>query len=392
MSLLLALFCDAKCVNVILSAGNSEGGLLSYIYIFSILILLILGLLNNGLNVKVNKPAILILFTISIYLLLTIIFVGMPNTSILVLLVQTFVAFVLPFLIQIDVRTFLYGLMIIPIPAITRVNQIFVMSNIGYDAISMGVSYAFLTPVIASIVYVFVFFKYDSILKKTMILIIVFINSIYASYLFLYGSRGPLLAILLLVLYLFIVKYDLYRNKITINIRRLVLFLFLAVIISTMLIPIFNALNDILQSKSLSFRFVDKILHMHEEGDISNGRTSIYNFTIENIFQRPIFGHGIGCFYTYYYDSNIQYPHNFILQLLYDGGIVLFLIVIIPVISNIKKWYKHSTIDKYVLISILLFSSVPRSLVSGDLWESGILWLCFGTLISPSIEFNKNNI
>lgn len=390
MSLLLALFCDAKCLNVILTSGNAEGGILAYIYIYTILSLVILGFLCKKSRIRINTSLTLMLFTIITCILSTISFVGMPSTSVLMILVQTFAAFLLPSLIIIDVRTFIYGLMIIPIPAIAKVNEIFVMNSIWYDAISMGLSYAFLTPVIASIVYIFVYFKHDKLLTRVLILPIVFVNFIYATYLILYGSRGPLLAIFLLIIYLLVVKYDSIRNRIVINKRRVYFLLVLGVFLLVVFIPIINVLNDLLQSYDLSFRFVEKILLMYEDGDISNGRTSIYEYTINSIFQRPIFGHGIGCFYKYYPDKDIQYPHNFILQLLYDGGIVLFLIIVIPVIFGIKKWYKNSTIDEYVLMSILLFSSVPRSMFSGDLWESGLLWLFFGVIVNYSIVVKRN--
>ena len=75
------------------------------------------------------------------------------------------------------------------------------------------------------------------------------------------------------------------------------------------------------------------------------------------------------------------YPHNFLLQLLYDGGILLTIPVIYLVVGGILNWYKFCSEDEFTVISALLLMSVPGALFSGNLWENNRLWLSFAALI-----------
>jgi O-antigen ligase len=118
-------------------------------------------------------------------------------------------------------------------------------------------------------------------------------------------------------------------------------------------------------------KFLSKTIRMMRESNTLNGRESIFSTTISGIAQAPVLGHGIS---TFYYYTGIEYPHNFILQMLYDIGFVGFSLVFIPFLFGIWRFCKACDSDSY-LIGVLLFSaSVPGALFSHDLWVNITLW------------------
>ena len=73
--------------------------------------------------------------------------------------------------------------------------------------------------------------------------------------------------------------------------------------------------------------FFVKMNKMIALNDISNGREPVYEAAIAGIKNAPLLGNGIEAFPAY---TAYSYPHNFILQLVYEGGI---LFCVIPVIT-----------------------------------------------------------
>ena len=101
-------------------------------------------------------------------------------------------------------------------------------------------------------------------------------------------------------------------------------------------------MNNVLLDSDIKLDFVRKTLKI--QTDISNGRNAITEYVVENIFKSPIWGHGVS---TITYNSNgmIPYPHNFILQLFYDGGILLAVPVLFFVIK-IERCKTHEMKSK----------------------------------------------
>lgn len=92
-----------------------------------------------------------------------------------------------------------------------------------------------------------------------------------------------------------------------------------------------------------------------------------------------LFGHGISTFAA---NTGMAYPHNFLLQLLYDGGFLLFCPVAIPLV-----WYAVGTLRRcnrstWMLFLLLFCSAVIRALFSADLWKQELLWFSFGILLT----------
>ena len=82
---------------------------------------------------------------------------------------------------------------------------------------------------------------------------------------------------------------------------------------------------------------------MRQSSDISSSRTIVWQHTIEEIAQAPLFGHGAGRFLgnmdaKYRYD--LDNPHNFILQFGYDWGIAGLAIALLLLVVGSVKLFK----------------------------------------------------
>ena len=114
-------------------------------------------------------------------------------------------------------------------------------------------------------------------------------------------------------------------------------------------------------------------------GDLSNGRDAIDIIAWDGIFESPFLGYGTAQFEN---NTGFVYPHNFILQFLYDGGLLLTFVVLFPIVRTVIQKIKKVNSQEYICLIFLFFCSVPGSLLSGDLWESGMLWMFFGFVLS----------
>ena len=87
------------------------------------------------------------------------------------------------------------------------------------------------------------------------------------------------------------------------------------------------------------------------------------------------------------------WPHNFVLQLLYEGGILMFLLVVIPLAKIVLFVLKSNAIPPidYAMFVCLFAISVPKVLVTSELWTVQCFWLllAFGMMRMP---YFKNNM
>lgn len=99
----------------------------------------------------------------------------------------------------------------------------------------------------------------------------------------------------------------------------------------------------------LSNQYVMNIIENYIEKDITlTGRTVLWAGALNMISMQPIFGYGGFFKYgTFMLGGNIEYPcHTPYLQLLIDGGIILFVIFVVLTYNTFRKTdkYKHNTI------------------------------------------------
>lgn len=264
------------------------------------------------------------------------------------------------------------------------IDKILVIDSNGY--ITMGVSYIFMTPIIAASVYLCFFYRNDISKSKKLFLAFALLQVTYFLRLFQYGSRGPLISILLCWLFMLIVKYNNQEKKIYFNKSKVGLMFVGLIIVVNQFYNILVFINTQLTKHGISAQIIEKTIRLMAQNDAFNSRDSIYSVAFSHFWDYPVFGHGLSTFNAY---TNINYPHNFLIQLLFDGGVFLFLVFMFVVIKNVRCWYKGCTANTFCLFIFLLFISVPGALVSGDIWENERFWLFIGFLSSMNYFLKK---
>lgn len=388
LTAVVSFFCVLKTVNAYLAAGaveDGEGGPLAVLYAVTILIAFGLGILfKKKVFSNISKDLLAIILWILIFYFITISFIGEPYTSFAFLLVFTIAALLMPSLTFVDGRLFMKFMMLYPVPAIFKLDEIFVFPSLFRTTITMGTSYAFLTPVIVTIVYLSTYFKEESWAQKLITVSLSAINFVFASYLLLFGSRGPVLAIIATIVFLLVVRPSDAGVGLSFKKRNLFILLFIAIVASVMFVTLLNVFQKELENLGLSFNFIDKFLRLNDESDMTNGRTDLYKMAIGDFIASPVWGKGFDLFGSNHPTTDANYPHNFILQILSDGGLLLLLVLGVPIIRGIVKICKSCSKDEYTVFTTLLLGSVPGAMFTGDLWRNVTLWLFFGMVVSKN--------
>ena len=327
---------------------------------------------------------------VALYYLTTYLVIGGSSLSLSFFLVFVFLPLLIPILADIDVKLLLRVIFIVPAFGVFRASQILLLTT--QKSMTMGDCYALLIPVIAALTYLMVFYREDTKKAKIWLLPCIAVNCMYFFRIVLYGSRGPILSVILCFVFLMLFR----RRRFEGNAKRtwqLILFTLLVAIFVLYFWEILELLSSIASRAGLNIRAIEKAYILKQSSSIWNGRDNIFAVTISGITEKPIFGHGMSTFQN---NTGIIYPHNFILQILYDGGIVLFFTLIIPLIIGVLKMVRVGDTNEFALFTTLFFASVPGALFSGDCWKNGCLWLLIGLIIAGKLpdrkrQFEKNN-
>jgi len=121
---------------------------------------------------------------------------------------------------------------------------------------------------------------------------------------------------------------------------------------------------------------------------------------IFDFFRSPIFGIGTGSFFLDNPILPLIYPHNLILELASENGIVGLILIVtflyLPIkysISNIKYFGKVQ-LERYQQLSIIIFCiyiySLWNSMFSGDIALNSMVWFSAGLVYVLNIS--KENI
>lgn len=377
-TLLMALFVDVKCLNTIFVAINESlgGMLMKLLYVVTIAGMVLWRLFSKKVQRKPSPILFVLVLYVTAFYFITDSFVATPRVPLLLFLVFTVFSLIAPSISVFNTRLLLLAIMIIPSFGILYVNQIFVSLYSFMDVISMGVSYSFLMPIIATVMYLAKYVKTAGWFELIIAIIATICNLVFFAFVLMYGSRGPILCVFSLVIILFIFKYNNNIAAYELSKRRL-LFSIVGVFVLLALSPlwdyIFNRFSD-------SFHFIDKISSLLEEGDVSNGRSELTAIALKGFLSDPILGKGLDLFD--HYNPGADYPHNFLLQLLYDGGIILFFIVILPSIRGAVRVVKKGGFDDFNWLTCLFSGAVVGALFSQDLWEISMLWMFVGFVLT----------
>ncbi len=383
-SFLLALFVDVQILNLIVIVAQPS---LAGIFMSAMYAIVVIGLFAIAIFVqkrsifKLRSSHLGICLLCALWYAFTFTFVAPPSVTALFFGVFTVSAFLIPGMLRIDMRAFLLALIIMPSIGILYIDKIFINEILETGVVSMGTCYALLVPVLGNLVYLRFFYRKESVCMKIIMLIFAAINIYYLVQMAMFGSRGPILCALLLILSFFIIHID-DKGKISMRKGRSSIILVCMVLITLSFTAILQTLKDFFATFDISLNVVDKFLRLGESGDMTNGRDVISSMTWEGIINSPLWGNGTSQFLN---NTGIVYPHNFILQLLYDGGIILTSFVIVPIARMLIFKIRTVSESEFICLLFMFFASVPCSLFSGDLWNAGTLWMFFGFVLAKNL-------
>ncbi len=214
---------------------------------------------------------------------------------------------------------------------------------------------------------------------------------VYGAYMFLrvimLANRGALLTLLFAIFVSFIYKFDSNDSmKMQTTKKIIIICIVIAISIAVMqnlgpiidwVIEVCKNLFDKVPAGLIKMRFYIK------QDDISNGREDINQMLYKAIKESPIYGYGLNMFYPY---SNYKYtyPHNFIFQFLFEGGILFALMPIFFAIWGLVKVLVGSLKEKekFVFPALLVCLCYPKCLVSSNMWKVTEIWLLIGYVAS----------
>lgn len=237
--------------------------------------------------------------------------------------------------------------------------------TIGYrNALRMDVSYAFLPCIISSILHIGLYFKES----KKRILFLLDISSIYYFVLiFQYGMRGTLLSILVAIILMITIS----NKKKNSGLQWIIVILIIIGLFN--LESILSLVQTVFNQRGVSIYFIEKFFRLGNELD--HGRFEIWGKALEGFAESPIWGNGINSFLN---KTGIIYPHNFILQFLFEGGLLIFIPFIIFFIYGTIRSAKDKNRNNRIAFILLFSNSVPYLFVSYNTWLTPLLWLLFG--------------
>lgn len=175
---------------------------------------------------------------------------------------------------------------------------------------------------------------------------------------FLTGSKGPIFSLFLTILIIILLhSKNVIKNAFFVLVTVYLLYLFA--------IELTNIVPSELQA------FFDRRYNLEtDEASSISLRLDMVIFTITDIFERGLFfnffGHGIGDFLFAY--GKASYPHNIILEVFYEYGIVgtIFLgFILLFLYNRIREYKQSSIIVKYLIVTTLFFFLTAQS--TGDI-------------------------
>lgn len=206
-----------------------------------------------------------------------------------------------------------------------------------------------------------IFSKKNNMLGKTFL---AFLSSAMLFVALLSGSRGPVLAAVMALLFV-IVSTSMLRRYFLRAVAGIFLVLGTAVVWAS-----FSSSDGL--DRLLDF------LGGKSEGS-AQARIELWEYTLRQIADSPL-GIGWGGFQTVVFD----YPHNLLLEIAVEAGLVIALLTTVILIMSLKKYVKNDgDLYRATLLALFIFS-IANSMVSSDLNGNRLVWIMLATAWATS--------
>lgn len=240
-------------------------------------------------------------------------------------------------------------------------------------------------PCLSTMIVHFVYFRFETFKKKML-----YIPGLILLFKFvLNANRGGLFSLAFLVYFILLAKVDKenqYTQKRTVLAVVLLLVIFIFAVNFDVII---SMAYDLTRKIGLDIDAVNKMYRLLLSDNALNNRDALYEYAWNGFLHSPVWGNGIGSFSV----NHGGWTHNLFLQILYEGGIILFLLIFMPLakILMFALGDNHIHKEEYALFVLLFSSSIPRLLFSTELWNTQSFWmlLVFGLLLINKYKEKK---
>lgn len=382
----LVILVGSQYINDILNIFvGYERGFFAPIIILASILAMVAVVINR--RIRVNRLVLALIVILGVAFLMTnILQKGKSTLSFLDYVGMCIIPIVIGSFLKVDYKLVFKGCMLLLVMAIPVYKQLFLKANMGisYDAISMSTSYDILPITIAGLVHFLYFRQEANVLDK-----VLYVFSVIFSLSFIRMSyRGALLALIvtLILAFYFQKKRDSFRNQL--------LFLTIAITVIFLLInyqAVLTEISYILSKVGIRIAFIDKSIYLLSSENVLHGRSDIYRKAIEGFLLSPILGNGMATFQHY---TNYPFPHNFVLEFLFDGGLLLSVPLIGIFIVAIKSLLQSAwDVPRYRFAFVLMIGSIAitRGLISAESWRIVLLWLFIGLALNNTEKDDISN-
>lgn len=344
---------------------------------------LIIVILNNPITIFINNKLWIIIGVLFLFLC-SFLFANI-NQELFFLYFFSFIAFGITGILysstSIDYKSLFKSIFIIAFISMPGVYRISISDYSDAGDMSgfwMGVSQGAVRLIIGATL-AFSIFK-----TKINKLIVLPVLIIYLFFLLGLGTRGAVLALLVFIALYYLNK----KNKLTK--ANLFIFFLALLFLNIFFIDISRVLLSVLVSFNIEFKALDKMVYMYDLGlDVSNGRTALWKQAIGGFIESPLYGNGIS---SYHFKFG-QYPHNFFLEILYEGG-VLYGIPILYVLYTFAKLIisDRLTIEQKNTLLFLFCAGILEVSLSSVYWRNVFFWFFISYVLTLSSSLKNKTI
>ena len=380
----VALMINLHLINyAVFSYSNSTTGFSSIIYSVFILFSIFIWIAQNELLLDFKR-----LFLFCIIILWYLIDQSIARINLMMLLACVGMPLFVLSNIKFSVERVLYYTVLISAVFIPGFPILLARSLWGN--VDMDVAYSVLPAIVAAQVH----FSYYRKKRKKIELLVYLIALFYVIQFFMYGLRGPILGIFITAFLTKIFRLADDGCSVEKKMNRYTCFAFIVgflIIIFFENIAVFSL--EIANNLNIDVHFLEKTVRLIKAGDLSNGREWLRNIALNGFVEAPVFGHGFDSF-DYY--TREAYPHNFILQTLYDGGVFALVSLIVIFVFGLFRMFKTKSVDKIAWFVFLIPIGFVYPMVSQDMYNVYYFWMLIAFFLlserrSP-LEYNLSTI
>ena len=192
------------------------------------------------------------------------------------------------------------------------------------------------------------------------------------------GGRNPTIAVAVPILMPLLLTFRLPRGELIIS-RSLLPSLGVVAVLTAFLA--YLVISDVDSLRTLQ-RF-DSLASRIEAGESANPRVELWRYAVDRWNERPLVGHGVGAWPVLLYSRDERhYPHNLILELLVELGVVgLALFAALVLVLARRVSLRRLREDPAMMLAVMLcINAFINAMTSGDISDNRNLFAMLGLL------------